>query len=309
MRFSSRRFLWVMRLREPLLRPIAERTWTRINEHAILTRAAAISFYGIAAVVPFMALVIALTAVWLPWIERRLIGAPSLDPLDPLSDLLPADAASVLTRELTRLQAEPPKALLSFGVVALLWLSSSLFVEIIDAMNVIAGVQETRPFWKRRLIAMMMTLTQAAILITAVVSIVVWPQILKWLGLSQPALIVATALHGFTVFAVVLLSFALALYVGPSAQRGWEWITPGSLLGTLVLLGISVVFRFYAQAWANYSATYGSLAGIVVLMSWQWLSSVVLLVAAELNQVIEDASIHRAWRRPNHQYASRSLVE
>jgi membrane protein len=133
-------------------------------------------------------------------------------------------------------------------------------------------------------------LTQAAILIAAVVSIIAWPQILRWLGLSRPASVLATASHGIVVFLTVLSSFALALYTAPDSDRRWEWITPGSLGGTIVLLGVSLVFRVYAQNWANYSATYGSLAGIVVLMSWLWISSVVLLISAELNQVIEDAS-------------------
>ena len=79
-----------------------------------------------------------------------------------------------------------------------------------------------------------------------------------------------------TVIVAVLFSFALALYVAPDAEQNWEWITPGSLCGTAVLLAVSLLFRIYAQHWANYSATYGSLAGIVLLMSWLWLSTVVL---------------------------------
>ena len=100
---------------------------------------------------------------------------------------------------------------------------------------------------------------------------------LKLLGLSQPVSILATAVHGMSVFVMVLLSFALALHVGPDADQDWVWITPGSLLGTVVVLGVSLLFRVYAQNWGHYSATYGSLAGIIVLMSWIWLSSVVAL--------------------------------
>ncbi len=92
---------------------------------------------------------------------------------------------------------------------------------------------------------------------------------------------------------MVLMSFALALYVGPDATLRWEWITPGSLLGTLALFCVSVPFRIYVQHWGNYSATYGSLGGIVVLMTWLWLCAVELLVAAEVNKVIEDAATVR----------------
>jgi membrane protein len=290
--FISKRFLWALHRGAISLRALAAETWVRINDHAVLTRAAAIAFYAIAALIPFMALLIALTSRWLPWIALQLGGDRNFDPLDLLRDLLPADAASFLTRELNRLQTQPPTGLISFGLAALLWLSSSVFGEIIDAMNVISGVRETRPLWKRRLIAIVMTLSQAAILIAAVVSIIAWPQILAWLGLSRPAALFATAFHGVTVFCTILASFALAQYVAPDSNRRWEWITPGSLLGTLVLLATSLVFRIYTQNWANYSATYGTLTGIIVLMSWIWLSSVVLLVSAELNQVIEDLS-HR----------------
>jgi membrane protein len=277
-----------MHLGDLSVRAVGAKTWNQIEHHAILTRAAAIAFYAVAALIPFMGLLIALTSRWLPWILLQLGGAGPFDPVDPFRDLLPADAASFLTRELDRLQTQPPTGLISFGLGALLWLSSSLFVEIIDAMNVISGVKETRPFWRRRLIAIVMTLSQAGILIAAVVSIVAWPQIVAWLGLSRPAALMATAFHGVTVFVTVLSSFAFALYVAPNSKRRWEWITPGSLLGTLVLLATSLIFRIYTQNWAHYNATYGSITGIIVLMSWIWISSVVLLASAELNQVIED---------------------
>ncbi len=268
----------------------AVRTWTRINQDAILTRAAAISFYAFAALVPFMALLIALTAHWLPWIARQVSGEPASDLSEPFHDLLPADAAAFVTRELGRLRAEPPSGLISFGLVAVLWLSSSVFVEIIDAMNFILGVTETRSFWKRRAMAIVMTLSQAAILIAALVTIVAWPQIVDFLNLSRSAAILATIIHQVTVFVAVLLSFALVLYVAPNAAQHWEWITPGSLSGTVVLLAVSLLFRIYTQYLGNYSATYGSLAGIILLMTWLWLSTILLLTAAELNKVIKDAS-------------------
>ena len=137
---------------------------------------------------------------------------------------------------------------------------------------------------------MCMTLSQAAILVAAVLTVIAWPQIVHFLHLSLAGTILATAIHQVTVFVAVLFSFALALYIAPDARQHWEWITPGSLCGTAVLMAVSLVFRVYTQRWADYSATYGSLAGIVMLMSWLWLSSVVLLTAAELNGVIKDAS-------------------
>src|SRR5262249_17529149 len=85
-------------------------------------------------------------------------------------------------------------------------------------------------------------------------------------------------------------SFALTFYVGPDAEQRWEWITPGSLLGTVVFLATSSGFRQYVQHFANYDKTYGSLGGVMVLLFWFWISSLVLLSAAQLNRVIEEAS-------------------
>ena len=173
----------------------------------------------------------------------------------------------------------------------MLWLSSSVFVEIIDAMNAILGIKESRPFWKRRLLAAVVTLSEAAILIATMVTTLAWPQILNWLGMDERLSIVATAAHAIVISVMVFFCFTLALLTGPDTDQYWEWTIPGSLLGTVVLLVVSFGFRVYAQHWGGYSATYGSLAGIIVLMTWLWLCSVVLLVAAELNRVIQDASV------------------
>jgi membrane protein len=269
----------------------AVRTWARIVAHEVLTRAAAIAFYAVAALVPFLALIITLAVYSLPlFLHGQGPGDTAVVEVESaLRGLLPADAAAIVARELERVENHPPAGVMSFGIIALLWLSSSLFMAIIDALNRINGIVETRPYWKLRLIAMVMTLSQAAILIAVLVTTLAWPQILGWLGLSQTAAILATTIHGVTVFVLILFSFTLVLYFGSNYCQRWECIAPGSVLGSLVLVCVSLLFRTYVQNFANYSATYGSLAGIVILMSWLWLCSLELLLAAELNKVIEDA--------------------
>lgn len=289
---SARRLWAALHLGGLPLREVLVRTWRRMDEHEILTRAAAITFYAIAALVPFLALLISMTAYLLPWLERAGVDErqAASSPADLLVGVLPGDAASIVVREMRRLQDGPPPGLVSFGLAAILWLSSSLFVAIIDAMNRILGVTETRPIWKQRLIAMLMALSQAALLIVAFVTILAWPQILHYLGLKSTTATLATVVHGIIVFLIFLLSFALVMYFAPNAPQCWEWITPGSLMGSVVLLVVSLLFRIYVQNWGNYSATYGSLGGIIVLMSWIWLCSLTLLTAAEVNKVIKDAS-------------------
>jgi membrane protein len=292
-----------LRLREALslgglsVRELAHRTWTKINDHEILTRASAVAFYAMLALVPFLALILTLTAQLLPDITGRSgdalgVGNMTVDQLrETLRTAFPPEAYKVVEAQIERMQKQPPVGLLSVGLVITIWLASSLFVAVIDAMNRIYGVQETRSFVKLRLTAILMTVIQAAILIGALVTIVAWPQILAWIGLkSTLATTLATAVHWLVVAIMVLLSFALAFYVGPDADQRWEWITPGSLLGTVVFMLVTFGFRLYVQNFANYDKTYGPLGGVMVLLFWFWISSVVLLTAAQINKIIEDAS-------------------
>ena len=290
-----------LRLREALslgglkVSEVARRTWKKILEHELMTRAAAVAFYAMLALVPFLALVLTLAVQLLPDLSgltgQKGVGNLSIEQLEStLKALFPPEAYGVIKDQIARIQQQPPVGLVSAGLLVTIWLASSLFVAVIDAMNVIYGVHETRPFWKLRLTAIGMTLLQAVILLTALVAIVAWPLVLGWLRLGWAAAALATAVQWLVVWVMVLLSFAAAYYVGPDADQKWEWITPGSLVGSLVFLLASAGFGLYVRNFANYDKTYGSLGGVMVLLFWFWVSSLVLLAAGQVNKVIEDAS-------------------
>lgn len=267
-------------------REALRRTWVKLNEHELMTRAAAITFYALASLVPFLGLVVLIAAYVLPWIAH----GKELDATTFLNEVLPPEAAKLLGGQLADMRSRPNAGLASVGTLALLWLNSSLFMAVMDASNAIMGVRETRPYWKLRLIGALMAVLEAILLILVLASTLLWPQILRVLNLDAVSQVLLTVAHGLTVLGLVMASFAAAMYFAPDAKQRWEWITPGSLLGSLVLVAVSYLFRFYVQRWGDYSATYGSLAGVVVLTSWMWLCSVELLAAAEFNKVIEDAS-------------------
>jgi membrane protein len=291
-----------IRLKEALslggmsFRELAIRTWKKINDNEIMTRAAAVSFYAMLALVPFLFLVLTLALDLLPDLKGpsgETVGFGSMtvgELLQTLKKILPAEASELFVTQITEMQKKPQVGLISVSLAVTLWLASSLFVAIIDAMNRIYGVSETRPFWKIRMTAMVMTIIQAFILVSSLLAIVAWPEVVTWIGLSRPAAFVALTVQWLVVFLMVLLSFALSFYVGPDADQSWEWITPGSFLGTLVFLLVSFGFRLYVQNFANYDKTYGSLGGVMVLLFWFWISSLVLLTAAQINKLIEDAS-------------------
>ncbi|MBX6314694.1 MAG: YihY/virulence factor BrkB family protein [Isosphaeraceae bacterium] len=278
---------------------VVSRTWRQGNRNEVMTRAAAVSFYAMLASVPFLAFLLTLVVQLLPDLTRQAGGAgdtaKTVEKLETtLQAFLPEEAYTIVRDQIIRLQGQmrkqPPILLLVSSIAVTLWLASSLFLAIIDALDKIYGVEETRSLVKLRLTAILMTVLQAVILVGSLIAIVAGPEILQWLGLRGPEAQVATAIQWLVVVVMVLLSFALTFYIGPDADQRWEWITPGSLVGTIIFLGFCGLFRVYVQNFANYEATYGSLGGVMVLLFWFWVSSLVLLLGAQMNKVIEDAS-------------------
>lgn len=272
------------------------RTWRTMNDHEIMTRAAGVAFYAMLATVPFLAVVLTLAIKLLPDVTQGFSAAHGMGDKtvvqleETLRSLFPENAFEVVKDQIVRIQQAPPVGLLSIGLLIALWTASSLFVAVIDAMNRIAGVEETRSFIKLRLLAILMTVIEAAILVGSLLLILAWPVLLRWMGVSAPAAAILTAIQWVGVFVMVLVSFAVAYYISPNSEQRWEWITPGSVIGTLAFLLASLGFRIYIQNWTSYEKTYGSLGGVMVLMFWFWITSLVLLVAAQMNKVIEHAS-------------------
>jgi membrane protein len=279
------------------VRELAVRTWAKVYENEIMTRAAAVAFYAMMALVPFLGVLLTITIQLLPDIKgpsgaRIAFANKTVGELrETLHSFFPPEASRVIEAQVTRIQEHPPGGLISLGLAMTLWLASSLFIAAIDAMDRIYGVTETRSFLKLRLTAMLMTIVEAVILVGSLLAIVAGPELATWLGMSPPAATLATVMQWIAVVLMVLLSFALCFFVGPDADQQWEWITPGSLAGTAVFLLISLGFRVYVLHFARYDQTYGSqLGGVMVLMFWFWMSSLVLLTAAQINKLIEDAS-------------------
>jgi membrane protein len=263
-----------------------------------MSRAAAVAFYAMLALVPFLALILTLTVKALPelsettgFVRGQDLGNQAVSEFErTLAQSFPAEAESLIKSQIEQIREQGRVDLLSFGLLVTIWLASALFLEIMDALNAVHGVTETRPIWRLRLQAIALTLVQATILIAALVSIVAWPQIIEAIGLGSGPASLISAVRWLLIVVMLLCSFAMAFYFGPDADTRWEWITPGSLFGTAVFVVATLGFRVYVQNFANYNETYGTLGGVMVLMFWFWISALVLLVSAQVNRVIEDAS-------------------
>ncbi len=272
------------------------RTWHKLNENEILTRASAVAFYAMLALVPLIAITLTVAVQLLPdltGLTGRDSGVGDITVgqfQSTLKQALPEEGYRVVEDQIKRMQKEPPFGLVSIGLIIALWTASSLFLAIIDAMNRVSGVTETRSFLKLRLLAAVMTIIQAAILMGALIAIVAGPEILSALGFRGHSTWIALAIQWMVIVVMILVSFAMTFYVAPDNEQSWEWISPGSVFGTIVFLLSTLGFRIYIQNFGNYNKTYGSLGGVMILLFWFWVTAVVFLTAGQMNKVIEDAS-------------------
>lgn len=276
-------------------RQLARRLWLRLETDAVLTHAAAMSFFMAFALFPAFLFVVALIGL-----------LPTADTLDHLlsytRDVLPPDAASLVEKTLVQLREGASTPLLSLGAAAALWAASSGMVSVINALNVAFRVGEPRPWWKRRLVAVVLTVGLTVFMVTALVLVVFggWlgGAIAAVLGLGSLFTMAWPVLHWLAVVCCVTLGVGLVYRHAPARPLAWRWLGPGSVFAVLAWLATSLGLRLYVAHFDSYNATYGSIGGMILLMLWLFLSNVALLVGAEINSVIEEAVRGRAVDAP-----------
>jgi membrane protein len=165
---------------------------------------------------------------------------------------------------------------------------------IISTLNQAYDIQEGRPWWRTKATAVGLTIALAVFIVISMALVLAGPtlgvKVAVELGLGPAFLFAWSVLQWPLVFCLVTLGIAVIYYYAPDAEQEWIWITPGSVLATALWLLVSLGFKFYVTHFASYNATYGAIGGVIVLMLWFYLSSLAVLVGAELNAEIEHAS-------------------
>jgi membrane protein len=165
---------------------------------------------------------------------------------------------------------------------------------VISTLNVAYDVEETRPWWKRRLLAIVLTVAFSFFIVATLTLLVFGPKIAAamagWLGLGDLFTTVWNVISLPVVVLCVLLGIGLIYHLAPATAERWRWVTPGAVLALALWLGMSYGLRLYVQYFGNYNATYGSIGGVILLMLWLYLTSVVLLLGAEVDAEIEKAA-------------------
>ena len=270
---------------------LAVRTYEAMDKHETIDRAAIVAFYAMLALVPFLGLVLTFSLGVSDGVVARQI-------LNLSRQALPEAADEIVRGELRAIQAAPPVGVVSVSFLILLWSASSASVAVMESTNAAYGVRDGRAWWKRRLMAIVLTVVESFLLVGASFLIAAWPWLLSWFGLDSAAAAAATAVQWLVVVVALLAGFAIAYYFGTHVKQEWEWITPGSTIGVLVLIAVNLGFRVYLRYGTDFGATYGVLAGVVLLLLWLYLAALALLVGAEINCVIAHAAPPRQSLRP-----------
>jgi membrane protein len=252
-----------------------------------LSLAAQLAYYFFLALFPALLFLLSL-ASFFP------LGSVTDQVTASLSAFAPPAVLEIIRDQMLRISNDENGGLLTVGFLGALWSSSAALTSIVSSLNRAYDIEEGRPWWHVRLVAIGLTLALALLVLTSFTLVIAGPELAEvvagWFGLG--------AVFEWTwkiiqwPFALLLVTSAIGLvyYFGPDAEQEWEWITPGAAVATALWLLISLGFRAYVTNFADYNATYGALGGVIVLLLWFYASSLALLAGAEMNAEIEHAS-------------------
>ncbi len=252
-----------------------------VSKDDIPDLAASVTFYGILSLFPFLLMLVAIASVVItPDMADRIV--------QQLGEVAPGPATQILGDRIRELGGQQNVALLGFSLVLAVWSASGGVSAMVTALNRCYDVKEQRPWWKVKLIAIFMTIVAGVLaLVAALVAVAAGP-LGEWVGGPIGTAIVWLRLPVAGV--VMMFLWALLYYVLPDVEQSFRFITPGSVLGVVLWVVASWGFSQYVSNFGSYDKTYGSLGGVIVLVLWMWISTLVLLLGAETNALIEHRS-------------------
>ena len=264
-----------------------KRTYKELLEDDGLGLAAQLAYYFFLALFPAILCVIAL-ASFLP------LQNFTDEMVSSLGRFAPREMLALIRDQMVRLANGNDGGMFSIGLLGAIWSSSAALVAMIDAMNRAYDIDESRPWWKVRVTAILLTVGMAGFIVLSFGLIVGGPQLAGWVAdryaLGTVFVTIWNILQWPVAFALVVTGIGLIYYFAPDAEQDWVWITPGALIAAVLWLVGSLAFRVYVVNFGNYEATYGTIAGVILLMLWFYLSGLVLIVGAEASAEIEHAS-------------------
>jgi len=260
------------------------RTYQQMNDNRLLAVAAGVVFYGLLALFPAITALVSSYALFAE-------GSTINQHLSSLGSFLPGGAMDIVKDQADRVLAKGDVKLgtaFLFSFLLAVWSANGGVKAVIDALNVAYEEKEERGFFKLNAVSLALTFGGLIAVLVAIGAIVALPLVLAAIGLNS--IIEAIIRYGrWPVLVLMILLGLAALYRYAPSRRSpqWKWISVGSAFATVTWLIGSALLSFYLANYAHYDATYGSLGAAIGLMVWMWMSTIVILLGAELNAQIE----------------------
>jgi membrane protein len=263
----------------------AKRTLTDFADDLLSDRAAALTYYAVLSIFPGLVVVISLLG---------LLGKSATQPLiTNLTKAAPSNVRQIIVPAVSNLQHGHATA----GVAAIaglslaLWSASGYIAAFMRAANVVYDVPEGRPFWKTTPIRISVTLLILVMLVASALMVVVTGTLASHVGQVLgigPAAVTIWGIGKWPVLLIVVsLMISILYWVSPNAKRGFQWVSPGSLVAVVAWLITSGLFAVYVANFGHYNKTYGTIAGVIIFLIWLWISNIAILFGAEFNAELE----------------------
>lgn len=258
----------------------ARSTCNLILKNQTLQAAAALSYYSILCVFPAL---IFLSAVMAYMPLPNSFG----DVLVGMSHVLPSGSMPVIYSVLDDVLGKNSSAWLSLGTLGTIWVVSAAFDEMIDALDTAYEVIDRRPFWKIRLLAVGLAAAAGILLMCAIATMAIGPRLGDWLAIRLSLSIVFVALWPFLHWSIAVsftvLAAATIYFLAPNVKQQFRATLPGAILSTACWIGLSYLLGIYFRYFENYNRTYGTLGGVMALMTWLYWAYFILLAGGTWN--------------------------
>jgi membrane protein len=267
---------------------VLKRLYRRYEDHGLADSAATLGYYFLFALFPFLFFLVTLAAL----IPHARSSVETL--LEQARALLPAEASGVIEHHLGGLLGNSTPHLLTLGLAAALYSASRGVNAVRTALNRAYDVKESRPLWRTELLAFGITVGGGLLLLVGITVLLAGGSAGQWaarrLAIADEYMTFLRWIRWPTTGVAIMLTATLSYYLLPDVEQKFKFITPGTVIGTLACLLSSWGLGIYASHFGGYNVTYGSIGGIIVLLLWFYIMGFALLVAGEMNALIEEVS-------------------
>ncbi len=252
--------------------------------------AAQIAFYMLLSIFPFLLFLLSLIS-FLP--------IPNLAPqvLAALDASLPPEAFQLVSGTVQTVLTKHHRDLLGLGLLVALWSGSMGVGAMITTINRAYNIRPRRSMARQKALSIVLTVALSGIMLLSTIIVLLGPrvthEIFQLLGLAGDSFNVWTRMRLVIVFVLNLLTLAILYYWGPEAHQQFRWIMPGAVTSTILWLGASSLFRLFVRNFGHYDATYGSIAAVIILLVWLWMSGLIFLLGAEINSLMKRVDTHQ----------------